>query len=144
MILEKSCGALIYRLHSGRYEYLLIQQTDGHWGFPKGHVEADETETETALREVQEETGLAILLDPTFRTTTEYAPAPGHWKEVVYFLGVAQAHSDLQLQLEEVRQAQWYSEEEARLRLTYPSDREILQDASAHLQQIDRLSHDRL
>ena len=31
-----------------------------HWGFPKGHVEKDETDEETAKREVLEETGLKV------------------------------------------------------------------------------------
>ena len=50
---EKSCGCIIIE----NDKVLLIQQTKGHWGFPKGHVEAFETESETAIREVKEELG---------------------------------------------------------------------------------------
>ena len=53
---EKSCGCIIIN----KNKVLLIKQTKGHWGFPKGHVEKDETEIETAIREVKEETGLDI------------------------------------------------------------------------------------
>ena len=49
---EKSCGCIIIN----KNKVLLIKQTKGHWGFPKGHVEKDETEIETAIREVKEET----------------------------------------------------------------------------------------
>ena len=51
---EKSCGCIIIN----KNKVLLIKQTKGHWGFPKGHVEKDETEIETAIREVKEETNI--------------------------------------------------------------------------------------
>ena len=43
-----------------RGDYLLIQRS-GLWDLPKGHREADEDIRETALREVQEETGVDQL-----------------------------------------------------------------------------------
>ena len=53
---EKACGCII--IENGKV--LLIQQIEGHWGFPKGHMEDFETESETAIREVKEETGLIV------------------------------------------------------------------------------------
>jgi len=53
---EKSCGCII--INNGKV--LLVKQTKGHWGFPKGHVEANETEEETAIREVKEELGITL------------------------------------------------------------------------------------
>ena len=41
--------------------YLLARHNGGHWSFPKGHVEKNETEKETALREIREETGLNVI-----------------------------------------------------------------------------------
>ena len=61
MTYEKSCGAIVYRKYHGNTEILLIKHINsGHWSFPKGHVENDETEPETAIREIKEETGLDI------------------------------------------------------------------------------------
>ena len=61
MILEKSCGAIVYRRHHGNLEILLIKHVNsGHWSFPKGHVEEGETEVETATREIKEETGIEV------------------------------------------------------------------------------------
>ena len=64
---EKSCGAIVYRKSRDRIELLLIQNRyGGDWSFPKGHVEGEETEVQTALREVKEETGLDIQLEDGF------------------------------------------------------------------------------
>ena len=41
---EKSCGALVVRMGNDEPEILLIKHNGGHWAFPKGHVEAGETE----------------------------------------------------------------------------------------------------
>ena len=61
---EKSCGAIVYREGHGQIELLLIKHRfGGHWSFPKGHMESGETEVQTALREVKEETGLSIQLE---------------------------------------------------------------------------------
>ena len=58
---EKSCGAIILRKQNKTIETLLVKHTKGHWAFAKGHVEENETEEETALREIKEETGLNNL-----------------------------------------------------------------------------------
>ena len=60
---EKSCGALVFRRASQGLEVLLLKHRAGHWDFPKGHVEAGESEQETALREVLEESGLTVKLE---------------------------------------------------------------------------------
>lgn len=55
---EKSCGAIV--IEDGKV--LLVKHNAGHWDFPKGHVEEGETEFETAIREVKEETNIDIKL----------------------------------------------------------------------------------
>ena len=45
----------------------MVKQLLGHWGFPKGHIEKDETEYETALREVKEETNIDARIIDGFR-----------------------------------------------------------------------------
>lgn len=90
MTYEKSCGAIVYRKHHGNTEILLIKHINsGHWSFPKGHVEQGETEVETALREIKEETSLDVLIDPTFRETVTYFPRKDTQKVVVYFIAKA-------------------------------------------------------
>ena len=49
---EKSCGAICYTREEGAPRVLVIcHRYGGHWAFPKGHVEAGESEEETAMRE---------------------------------------------------------------------------------------------
>jgi 8-oxo-dGTP pyrophosphatase MutT (NUDIX family) len=77
MAKEKSAGAVI--IHRGKQiEYLLLLQLGSrknkkHWDFPRGHIEKDETEDETIIREVREETDLIdIKLYPSFRESIKY------------------------------------------------------------------------
>lgn len=58
-----SCGAVVYRFDPAA-QILLIKQSknDKSWGIPKGHMEPGESQEQTALREVKEETGISILL----------------------------------------------------------------------------------
>ena len=74
----------------GDLRFLLVRQRNGFWSFPKGHMEDGETEQETALREIREETGLDLVLEDGFRATEEYSLShegrPEVTKEVVIFL----------------------------------------------------------
>ena len=68
-----SCGFLIVR---GRpIDSFLLMKHPGRWDLPKGHVDAGETEQQCALRELEEETGIAatdIEIDPAFRFEHSY------------------------------------------------------------------------
>ena len=68
---------------------MIIRSKAGIYGFPKGHVEGSETEEETALREVFEETGLSVRLIDNFRREDTYTftyNGETRLKHVVYFL----------------------------------------------------------
>lgn len=84
--MEKSCGAVLYKLVDGTPHYVLVFASV--YGFPKGHVEKNETESETAAREVWEETGVRAKLCTDFRREINY-PSPvrrNGKKTVVFFL----------------------------------------------------------
>ena len=87
-LFHKSCGVLPYRTANGQREYLIVfAQFSQCWSLPKGHMEAGETEIQTALRELFEETGLTAVLDTGKSAVIEYPISPIARKQVVFFLG---------------------------------------------------------
>ncbi|HYF39473.1 MAG TPA: NUDIX hydrolase [Gemmatimonadales bacterium] len=61
--LEVSAGGIVFRRPPGEAaKYLLIRDSYNNWGFPKGHLEGDESPAEAAIRETAEETGLEQLV----------------------------------------------------------------------------------
>lgn len=79
---EKSCGCVVIKDR----KILVIYQIDGFWGFPKGHVEKNETELQTAIREIKEETNLDVKVDERKRYIIEYLTEEGSKKQVIYFV----------------------------------------------------------
>ena len=130
---EKSCGAVIFR-RAEDWNVLLIRHTKGrHISFPKGHVEAGETESQTAEREIREETGLRVRVDRRFRAENRYNIRPDTQKLVVIFAALTE-QEEITPQPEEIAEAFWAPIEEAATRLTYERDRKIMRDAFAHIQ----------
>ena len=85
---EKSCGVLPYRIANGQQEFLLVYETFSKcWSLPKGHMEPGETEEQTALRELFEETGLPAKLDTSRSAAIEYPISSVARKQVVFYLG---------------------------------------------------------
>lgn len=137
---EKSCGALVYRYNNGQLLLLLLRHRHGgHWSFPKGHIEGCETEVETALREVREETGLNVSLERGFRHAVEYYPKPNVKKQVVYFLGKALPNEPVVRQEIEISELKWVEWEEAFRRVAFKNDKELLNMAKSHLEQVRAL-----
>lgn len=126
---EKSCGAIVYRRFHGNIEILLIRHINsGHWSFPKGHVESGETELETAKREIKEETGIDVFIDPTFRETVSYSPKRDTQKIVVYFIARAKNYNFIP-QKEEVSEIRWVDAGYVSHLLTYENDKNIVTKA---------------
>lgn len=85
---EKSCGVLPYRIKNGQQEFLLVFEAFSQcWSLPKGHIEAGETDVQTALRELYEETGLTAKLDISRFASVTYPISGFARKEVVFYLG---------------------------------------------------------
>jgi bis(5'-nucleosidyl)-tetraphosphatase len=127
MNFEKSCGAVIYRGENESLEFLIISHnSDGHWGFPKGHVEDGENEEETALREIYEETGLTVTFTSGFRVSIEYPIKQEIMKEVVFFLAKTK-EQDVNIQLEELQDYKWANFKDAREMVTYETSKRVLE-----------------
>ena len=117
---EKSCGCII--IESGKV--LLIKQNDGQWGFPKGHVEPGETEIQTAIREVKEETNIDVKINDKKRYTMEYITDKGVFKQVVLFIAKKISGNEKN-QESEIQSIKWMSYDEAIKIITYDNTREL-------------------
>lgn len=134
MIKEKSCGAVLYKLEDDKVYYLLEFMKLGHVSLVKGHVEGNETEEETALREIKEETSLDVILDTNFREKITYSPFEGIVKDVIFFIGkVISSSSPEDKHDEEVNESQYFNFEDAYNKLTYQSDKDVLKKANEYL-----------
>ncbi len=130
---EKSCGAIVYRKFHGNTEILLIRHIkSGYWSFPKGHVEGDETEAETAMREIKEETNIDVLIDTGFRETVSFSPRRDTSKTVVYFVAKA-LNNDTKPQAEEISEIRWVEIGQALSHLTYDNDKLVVSKAKAFI-----------
>jgi len=136
---ERSAGVIVFHAadrSGGAWEYLLLRyRTGGHWSFSKGHVEAGESDWQAALRELCEETGLhGIEPIPGFYHQVRYRFHRGEQpvdKQVSYFLA-ASPHANAVLSGEHTELG-WFPYAQARERLTYDTDRRLLDQAQARL-----------
>ena len=110
-LFRKSAGMIVYRKEAKGLLYLLLFQSKSQtWSFPKGHMEIGETEEDTAIREVFEETGQEIKAVPNFRAEFSYKMHNGGTKNLVIFL---EEPSSLKVKIdEETIEYRWVSEEE--------------------------------
>lgn len=122
---EKSCGAIIFENKSTTSKILIIQQIQGHWCFPKGHMKSNETEEETALREIKEETGLDVTLDLTKRYHLTYHVKNNILKDTVYFVGYLKGGEE-KIQKSELLDMQWVKPIEAMGCITHESCAQML------------------
>jgi len=122
---EKSCGCIVF---NKKKKVLLVKMIDSHWSFPKGHIEENETEYDTALREVKEETNIECKIIDGFRYVSTYSPYSNVIKDVVYFVAKATTDSVI-IQQEEIIASGFYSIEKATHTITYKQDLDIFTEA---------------
>lgn len=130
---EKSCGAVVFKRDTDLKFLLLKHNNGGHWGLPKGHVEENETEHETAIREIKEETGLEVkIIYDGFRHEMEYSPFEGVMKKVVYFLAEVN-DSEIKNQVEEIEECIWLDIYKAVDLVTYDNTKKLILSAYDYL-----------
>jgi bis(5'-nucleosidyl)-tetraphosphatase len=122
--------------------YLLLQYEAGHWDFVKGNVEPNESEKDTVLRELKEETGIvATQTIEGFRERIVYyyrRQGSTVHKEVVFFLIEADTKK-VTLSFEHVG-FDWLNYERALEKLTFKNAKDVLQKAHEFLQAQERIS----
>jgi len=130
---DKSFGIIPIKRVGTQWQVLLIHQfskigNNSYWVFPKGHAEGDETSLESARRELFEETGLKaekIVEDPGFSLAYSFQfDGVQIEKTVDFYIGVI-IDDTVVIQTEEVKEAGWYSLEEAKERLDYSDTKKM-------------------
>ena len=156
MIYEKSCGIIPFRRNGKKVEFLLlhsamVRNPQAVWEFPKGSVETGESELETALRELREETQLTdVKILDGFQGQVDYQyrrhgkPVS---KVVLFFLGEVLQWSSIPEQAPTREHCVsptmgtwflWGSEVDTVQRLYHPGMRGLLTEASTFLHEHDR------
>ena len=131
MLGEKSCGSVVF-LKNSEVNYLLLRYGAGHWDFVKGNVEPNESEKDTVIRELREETGIVdAQFIEDFREKIEYfyrrQGATIH-KEVIFFL--IETHTEkVKLSYEHVGYT-WLNYQRAMEKLTFKNAKDVLQKAN--------------
>lgn len=134
MIYEKSCGFVVYKEVQDKRYYLIIRASNGEYGFPKGHMKGNETEYETAIRELKEETNVEVQIIDGFHKQIEYkCPKKINvMKRTVYFLGRC-IEDDVVCQETEVFEAIFVLIEKAIELLSFEDTKRILQEADVYV-----------
>ena len=130
---ERSCGAVVFRKINEDYRYLLIRnRRSSNWSFPKGHVEAGESQEDTAMREVLEETGLHINIIPGFISKSQSSIQNKIQKTVQLYVATTN-DTQTRIQAEEIEDYIWLTYENALRSLKFENDKTILTDAREFL-----------
>lgn len=142
MPVERSAGAVIFRKGTKEALYLLLHYEEGHWDFPKGHIEAGEKTEETVRREVHEETGISrLVFVKGFKETIRYffrVKKSRILKFVVYYLA-GTSQRKVKLSSEHVSY-KWLPFSEAKERITFATSQKVLKRAHATLKALRRTS----
>jgi 8-oxo-dGTP pyrophosphatase MutT (NUDIX family) len=135
---ETSAGGLVVDALVSQPQALLISRHDRRgrliWSFPKGHIEPGEDSSQTAIREVAEETGIdAEVLEPLGEIDFWFmADGSRIHKTVHHFLMLARGGS-LSDEDPEVESVEWFPISEVSARLAYGDERDLLVKARSLL-----------
>ncbi len=130
---EFSAGGVVL---NGKGQVLLIHNmalrdpNKSYFGFPKGHIDKEESSKDAAIREVKEEVGLEVEVVEKIGESKYIFTKNGEkvFKVVVMFLMKAK-EGELKVLEEELIGAQWFSPEEALEKLSFKQDKELLKKA---------------
>jgi 8-oxo-dGTP pyrophosphatase MutT (NUDIX family) len=128
-----SCGGVVIRRSDAGVEICLgkrVRERDATWTLPKGTPSDDETIEQTALREVSEETGLEVRIDAPVGAIEYFFTQSGtRIHKTVHFFLMEPVGGSLENHDHEFDEVRWIPIEEARRMLTYPTERQVVEQA---------------
>ena len=129
---EFSAGGIVLKREKRRLKVLLIKDGYGKWTWPKGNIGKGESSEDAALRETNEETGLKKLriVEKIDRINYFYRlHGTLIYKTVYLFLMEAKGRKKFKIQTSEIRDAKWFTPEEALETVAYKGAKETLKKA---------------
>ncbi|MEN9622590.1 MAG: hypothetical protein RLZZ307_322, partial [Actinomycetota bacterium] len=135
----RAAGALLWReVDSRNLEIALIHRPRyNDWSLPKGKIEGGETALQCAYREVFEETGIKASLTRQLGTV-EYQES-GESKRVIFWSAHCSLDTGTFVVNEEVDELVWFTPEDALVKATHDSDRQIIDSFQAQEPRTDTL-----
>ena len=134
-----SAGGVVYRRADDRTEVVLCgRHQTGTWSLPKGTPDQGESLEQTALREVQEETGLMVEIEESLGSINYWfvLPTDGiRCHKTVHFYLMAARGGSTTLHDPEFDEARWFPVEEGLRVMTFPNESEVVRRALAALAQ---------
>lgn len=133
----KVCGAVVFTKKDNKISYVVVKSKEGVWGFPKGHNEPNESEEQTAIREIKEETNLDVKIIKGFRVTCEYKvpDEKDTIKNLVLFLAEYKNQS-ITFQKEELQDAKLMNFNEAINSFKYENLKKFLKKADEFIKKL--------
>jgi len=135
MRFEFSAGGVVYK-KDPNLQILVSKHSFHHgWVFPKGLIgdkdsNKHEGKEETAIREVQEETGAVGEIEKVLTPVTYwYVFNDEKIKKTVYYFIMKYVGGDITKHDDEMEEVEWINTSEVEKRLTYPSDRKVWKEA---------------
>lgn len=132
-MIEKSCGTVLFTLQNNIVYYLLIKNEDSIWGFVKGNMQTDESETQAALRVTETQTSIKTKILNGFRGETSYLKQNGNKKTVAYFLADFDSQKPEDSKGYEELEYLLLPFEQALDKLTFTDTKEVLTEAEKFL-----------
>jgi 8-oxo-dGTP diphosphatase len=138
MKFEFSAGGIVYKKEDNKIFILVAQHSKHHgWVFPKGligdHIKGEKKE-ETAIREVEEETGvLAKIIKPLTPVTYWYVFEGEKIKKTVYYFLMEYVSGDIKEHDFEMENVEWLPVDKVMERLTYKADKQVWKQAETML-----------
>ncbi len=141
MKFEFSAGGIVFNKKNKQIEVLLCQHSQHHgWVFPKGLIgdkKKGEKKEETAVREVEEETGIKAKIVESLSSISYWYVFEGEKiKKTVYYFIMECTGGDISKHDHEMEQVEWLPIKKVEERLSYKSDKEVWKEAKKLIESV--------
>ena len=132
-----SVGIILYFNFPRSRKFLLVKQYQGHWGFPKGHIEKGEKLIETALRELKEETGIKkinlLRKKILFRDNYSFNSTNAKIIKIVDYFIAESLVNKVKIDNDEIINFKWLTFDKAYDRITFKESKKILKQVNKYI-----------